>query len=342
MQMQVMDGEPLPPNRRVRVERGVYRQPNGKYAVCFMLDGKPRFRTMGYDLDVAREQRAALNEAARWGVLPVAPQLRFSKVAGWWIERYERLVAADQRRARTLEAHRYFLDRHLHPRFGRRRVVAITTDDVSELIVGMRAAGCSKKTTANALACLHGVPRFVLRHGWIIDDPIAKLERGERPRPQPRAQRVLGRDEVAQLLACCAERYRPLVATALYTGMRISEPLGLVWDDVDLDDGAMHVRAQLSRAHRGVPPRRVAPKTRAAIREIPLVPQLAAVLRTHRATAADLRRQAWIFPSQAGTPLGHRNAQRRALARAARRAGLENSNGRPCAFTMRATRSPAI
>ena len=31
--------------QRSRVERGVYRQPNGKYAVCFMLDGKPRFRT---------------------------------------------------------------------------------------------------------------------------------------------------------------------------------------------------------------------------------------------------------------------------------------------------------
>jgi hypothetical protein len=34
------------PQRRTRVERGVYRQPNGKYAVCFMLDGKPRFQTV--------------------------------------------------------------------------------------------------------------------------------------------------------------------------------------------------------------------------------------------------------------------------------------------------------
>jgi len=27
--------------QRHRVERGIYRQPNGKYAVCFMLAGKP-------------------------------------------------------------------------------------------------------------------------------------------------------------------------------------------------------------------------------------------------------------------------------------------------------------
>jgi hypothetical protein len=38
--------------RRVRVERGIYRQANGKYVVCFMLDGKPRFRTVGYDLEL--------------------------------------------------------------------------------------------------------------------------------------------------------------------------------------------------------------------------------------------------------------------------------------------------
>lgn len=40
-------------SRRVRVERGVYRQPNGKYAVCFRHAGRLRFRTTGFDLDCA-------------------------------------------------------------------------------------------------------------------------------------------------------------------------------------------------------------------------------------------------------------------------------------------------
>jgi hypothetical protein len=30
------------PRRRLRVERGIYQQPNGRYAVCFMADGRPR------------------------------------------------------------------------------------------------------------------------------------------------------------------------------------------------------------------------------------------------------------------------------------------------------------
>ncbi len=40
--------------RRVRVERGICRQAIGKYAVCFILDGRPRCRTVGYELEVAR------------------------------------------------------------------------------------------------------------------------------------------------------------------------------------------------------------------------------------------------------------------------------------------------
>ena len=30
--------------RRLRVERGIYLQPNGRYSVCVMIEGRPRFR----------------------------------------------------------------------------------------------------------------------------------------------------------------------------------------------------------------------------------------------------------------------------------------------------------
>jgi hypothetical protein len=33
---------------RVRVERGIYRQPNGKYAVCWRHAGRLRFRSVGF------------------------------------------------------------------------------------------------------------------------------------------------------------------------------------------------------------------------------------------------------------------------------------------------------
>lgn len=83
------------------MEQGIYQQPNGKYAVCFMVEGKLR-------------------------IVPAAPRLRFARVAGWWVERYERRVEAGERRERTLEHHRYHLNKHLLPILGQSLMRAIT------------------------------------------------------------------------------------------------------------------------------------------------------------------------------------------------------------------------
>jgi integrase len=309
--------------RRVRVERGVYRQPNGRYAVCYMLDGKPRFRTVEGDLDAARSARARLAIAAQAGLLPACPRLTFATVAGRWLERFETMVALGERRPRTLESHRYHLARHLLPEFGRRRISTITVDDIAGLIRSLGAEGRAPRTIAGALATLGSVLRYALRRGYITDNPLRRLDAGERPRPVPGQRRALGQGESAQLLAACAPRYRLLVVTALYTGMRISELLALTWRDVAFPAGVVHVRGQLSRAQHGVPAQRVQPKTAAAIRDIPLVPQLAALLRDQRQSARFADAGDFVFATGNGTPLGHRNVEGRALQSAAAAAGLE-------------------
>ena len=100
---------------RVRVEHGIYLLPNGKYAVCCRRAGRLSYRTVGTDLALARSERRALVAAAEVGVAPVSPRLRFDTVAGWWLERFNAKVVAGERHPRTLEAHRYHLDRHLLP-----------------------------------------------------------------------------------------------------------------------------------------------------------------------------------------------------------------------------------
>ena len=137
---------------RVRVERGIYLLPNGKYAVCCRRAGRLWYLTVGPDLALARSERLALVTAAEAGAAPVSPRLRFDTVAGWWLERFEAKVAAGERHPRTLEAHRYHLDRHLLPALGGRRIASITVDDVAELLHRLRGKGCSAKTSASALA----------------------------------------------------------------------------------------------------------------------------------------------------------------------------------------------
>jgi integrase len=110
--------------------------------------------------------------------------------------------------------------------------------------------------------------------------------------------------------------------------MRHSELLGLIWQDIDIAGGSIHVRAQLSRAHRGRPAKRVVPKTRAGVRRIPLSSQLAAVLREHRSASRFSADTDWVFVTRNGTPLSQRNVQRSTLDRAAHVAGLDRDGGR--------------
>lgn len=90
--------------------------------------------------------------------------------------------------------------------------------------------------------------------------------------------RVLDSSEIGRLLDAAPSRYRAVIATAVFTGLRLGELLGLTWADVDLDAGLVHVRRQLDRTGAG----RVPPKTPQAVREVGLMPALVKTLRAHR------------------------------------------------------------
>jgi hypothetical protein len=119
---------------RVRVERGIYRLPNGKYEVSARRAGRLWSRTIGPDLALARSEREALVASVEAGLEPASPRLQFGTVADWWLARFEAKVAASERRERTLESHRYHLEHHLLPALAARRMSALTVDDVARLL----------------------------------------------------------------------------------------------------------------------------------------------------------------------------------------------------------------
>lgn len=316
-------------DRRSRVERGIYQQPNGKYAVCVRIDGRARFRTLeAATLAEAQAQRELLQVAGRLGDLPLSPRSTFAEVAGRWLAAFEAKVAVGERRERTFDLYRSQLHRHLLPRLGRRRLSLITPDDVVAVARELRADGLSPWTVKRILGALSCVFTFALRRGYIATHPFHRLERDERPHPLRSDQRVLTRAELARLFAACPRRYRPLLLTGAYTGMRLSEVLGLSWDDVDFAAGVIHVRHQLARGRRGIPPHRIPPKTRASTREIPLLPQLAAVLRQHKRSCPFANGSDYVFATSNGTPFLHHNISKRVLRLAAAAAALDGPGRR--------------
>jgi hypothetical protein len=83
----------------------------------------------------------------------VFPRLTFAEAAARWLQLYERRVALEERRERTLENYRYHLHKHLLPMLGRRRVQAITPDVLAQLIGHLQGKGLAPKTIAAAHSC---------------------------------------------------------------------------------------------------------------------------------------------------------------------------------------------
>jgi integrase len=65
------------------------------------------------------------------------------------------------------------------------------------------------------------------------------------------------------------------------------------------------------------------PKTRAALRRVPLSPDMVSYLREYKLRAEYSQDGDPVFASKFGTPLTHRNATRRGFEKAAEQAGIE-------------------
>jgi integrase len=81
--------------------------------------------------------------------------------------------------------------------------------------------------------------------------------------------RVLRPAEIERLIGAATSTYRNAVAVMAYSGLRVSELAGLTWADIDLVDRVVSMDRQLTPLRRGEVPKRVRPKSRASVREVP-------------------------------------------------------------------------
>ncbi len=90
-----------------------------------------------------------------------------------------------------------------------------------------------------AYKVLHMALEKAVELDYIPRNPAAKCEL---PRLDQKEIRPLDDQQVAALLATAkGSDLAPLITVALFTGLRLSELLGLTWDAVDFQRGTIHV-----------------------------------------------------------------------------------------------------
>jgi integrase len=176
-----------------------------------------------------------------------------------------------------------------------------------------------------ALARLRRVHAAVLLDGLAVFgvNTLDQLEDDELPKGKAkRVGRALNREEIGRLLAHAVPSYRPILATLVLSGLRMQEALGLQWQDVDFEANLILLRYQLSRATRTEPGRRLGLKAKGSARDIRLLPELRALLLEHKLASSYSQPDDFVFATETGSPMYHRNVATRGLDKAADRAGL--------------------
>lgn len=168
----------------------------------------------------------------------------------------------------------------------------ITTADVERLLTSAALKGRQPATLLRHREILHGFWRWAERQGHVDKNIVSAIPR---PRLPERDPRFLSLDQVAELLkAVEGNLIAPVIATAVFAGLRREELCWLTWDDLELDrvPGILRVRAKTVKSESWQP------KTQRD-RKVPVSGRLLGILEAHR-DAKKRAKSTWLFESPDG------------------------------------------
>src|SRR5262245_4062540 len=214
-----------------------------------------------------------------------AKSVTVARAAELWLESCD---AAGLERT-SITAYRQHVELHIVPFLGALRLSQLTVPLVRGFEDRLRRDGRSAAMVRKARRSLGSLIADAQERGLGGQNVVFSLRTSRRAKERRSDRRQNGRlkigvdiptpDEMRAIVAKldCAGRHRPLLLTAIFTGLRASELRGLRWNDVDLKRGELHVRQRADRY--GAIGR---PKSEAGERTVPLPPRIVATLREHR------------------------------------------------------------
>lgn len=269
------------------------------------LGGRRTRRTFtGPTQEAVVAKLTAAAAALRRGAVVPAERQTFAQFVARWEE-----AARSTVRERTFEGYSVLLGQAV-AELGRIRLARLAPNDLMALYDKRRAAGAAPATVLHLHRAVYRCLRDAERWGDVARN-VARLV--DAPKVKRHEMRALSAEEARALLrAAEGSRLEALLVVALSTGARLGEMLALSWDDVDLEQGAIAIRASLVPTPRGL--ERHEPKTARSRRRIEIEPRVVAALRRHKARQAEERftaRELWandgyVFCDEIGRPLDGR------------------------------------
>lgn len=243
---------------------------------------------------------------------PRRGKVKFGDFSRRWLETTVHLKPS------TRTSYEMLLRRHVLPYFENAPLAQIERVHIQAWVADLMKKGAGPGTVRNAYRILARVMGEAERSRMIARTPATKV-------PLPKSQRgemhVLTPEEIDRLADSVYPRYRALILTAGFTGLRWGELAALKVEHVDLLRKVVQVKQSLTEAGGGRV--EIVPTKTGEHRTVPLPKFLCKVLAEHVAQYPSA--EGWLFSPRDGGPMRHSNFQSRHFKPGLKTAGLDPS-----------------
>ena len=280
------------------------------WVVAYTHKGRQHIKTFPTKRE-ATAWRADLQTEVKGGThTPASRSITVAVAGALWLAQAE----TDGLEASTLMQYRQHLNYHIAPYIGDVKLAALAPASVQEFRNQLVREGRSPAMTKKVITSLGAILADAMAAGRVARNVVREQPRTRQRRLEKRHDKRLEvgvdiptKQQIREMLAAAQGRWRPLIVTAIFTGLRASELRGLRWADVDLDRAVLQVRQRADRWNEIG-----SPKSEAGQREVPLAPLVVNTLREWRLACpkSDLD---LVFPNRKGAVEGLPNIHRRGL-----------------------------
>jgi integrase len=245
------------------------RERRGRTVYCAVVydkqTGKKQSKTFD-NVTAARLWRTDTTAALHAGTITTdrGPLLR--DAAQQWLEDarngHVRNRSGDVYKPAAIRGYERNLRLRVLPKLGHKRLADIQPHDVQDMLDQLQRDGASPSTIDGTINPLRAIYRRARTRGRVTTNPTTGLEK---PAVRSKPRQFASPAEADALLATLDGPARALWATALYAGLRRGELVALLWEDVDLATGVIHVRRGWD-AIEG----EIAPKSKQGRRNVPI------------------------------------------------------------------------
>ncbi|MAY30571.1 MAG: site-specific integrase [Aurantimonas sp.] len=313
------------------VRKRTWTTPKGEAKTAWVVDytdasGKRRLKTFAKKKDVDAFAATAHVEVREGVHVADSASVTVAVAGNLWIATAE----ANGLERTTVANYRSHIDLHIAPFIGGMKLTALTVPALRAFEDQLRQAGRSSHTVRKVVVSVGSLLADAQERGLVARNVVRDM-RGRRSSDRRQEQRQKGRlkigvdiptrEEIKAVVSAAEGRWRPLLLTAIFCGLRASELRGLRWQDVDLQKREIHVHQRADRFNAIGKPKSISGE-----RSIPAPPIVVNTLREWR-LACPKGKLDLVFPNGAGNVESLKNIATRGLHPTMIRAGVAMDTG---------------